>query len=160
MLNAPLLFVNTFCCLDIYLRITSLRTRCAAVADARVTTYPTKGKIVTTPLTSDSAVLEIDPGGFPSGLTHAVLIATRRLGGATPQSSVTISVPAPPSDLGEREALREALRSLVHGSILERPEVRANLVFGGPADDHRRTVEYVNSAPFVIGASIDLGVAA
>lgn len=102
-------------------------------------------------------VVTVSPGLWPTGLTDAVLDVTRILAERTDGDIVTVLVPEPPVDTCEREALREALRSVVHVSVLERPKIRVNLVFGGSAEDREDTVSYVADASFVVGASIDLG---
>lgn len=105
----------------------------------------------------ETFTVTISPGVWPTGLTNAVLDVTRALADRMEGDDVTVLVPEPPSDPGEREALREAVRSVVHVSVLERPKIRVNLVFGGSAEDREDTISYLAKAPFVVGASIDLG---
>lgn len=107
----------------------------------------------------EAAVIQITAAEWPADLTRAVLDASHALAATQEGQALTLAVPNPPADFGFREALREALRSLVHGSVLERPKMRVNLVFGGDAVDHQATVDYIGSAPFVIGATVDLGEA-
>lgn len=103
-------------------------------------------------------VAEISFDEWPNGLTLAVTAATRALAAAEPGDTVLLSVPSPPEDPGYREGAREALRSVIHASTLERPKLRANLIFGGNRDDHTESVHYLSGATFVFGATVDLGV--
>jgi hypothetical protein len=108
---------------------------------------------------SPPTVIELPWTGWPGGVTTAVVTAAKALGGAVERDQVTLVVSDPPAEWSEREALREALRSLVHASVMEQPRIRVNMVFGGESSDRAETVDYVNEATFVYGATIDLGVA-
>jgi hypothetical protein len=101
-------------------------------------------------------LVELGWAGWPSGVTEAVLSAADALASAPSGEVVTLVVPVPPAVRSEREALRDALRSVLHASLLERPDVRANIVFGGDEADSVRTIAYLASADFVYGATIDL----
>ena len=101
--------------------------------------------------------VEIKWAGWPKGVTGAILQATEVLGDARADSHVTLVVDASIMEEAHRLSLFEALRGLVHSSVLERPGLRANLVFGGSDDDRRKFSRYLAAAPYVFGASIDLG---
>jgi hypothetical protein len=104
-------------------------------------------------------VVDIPWTSWPVGVTAAVVVAADALAAAQEGDQITLVVSAPPADWSEREALREALRSLIHASVMEQPGIRANMVFGGLQADRDETVAYVNDATFVYGATVDLGVA-
>ncbi|MGH0348862.1 hypothetical protein [Sinorhizobium meliloti] len=101
--------------------------------------------------------VEIKWTGWPKGITGAILQATEALGDARADTHVTLVVDALSIEEAHRLSLFEALRGLVHSSVLERPGLRANLVFGGSDDDRRQFSRYLATAPYVFGASIDLG---
>lgn len=96
---------------------------------------------------------------WPSGVTDAVLLVTAGIRSSVPGDRVVVVVGDPPSEPDRRGALLLALRSLVHASVLERPGVRINLVFGGTAQDRERTLEYVAGATYLHGATLDLSTA-
>ena len=96
---------------------------------------------------------------WPAGLVDAVVYVTGELGRSSPGERVTVVVPEPPAAPEQSGALREALRSLVHASVLELPAVRVNHVYGGTAADREQTLAYVAGAEFVLGATLDLGPA-
>lgn len=96
---------------------------------------------------------------WPAGLTDAVVRVAGQLGKSTPGDRVTVVVAHPPAAPEQRAALVEALRSLVHASVLERPTVRVNLVCGGTPTGRRETLAYVAGADFLLGATLDLGAA-
>lgn len=102
-------------------------------------------------------VVELQYSQWPEGVTSAVLKAAGALGKAERPSAVAIVVPHPPADAAHRACLREALRGLIHSSVLEAPEIRANLVYGGSDGDRNHMIAYLADATFVFGATIDLG---
>jgi hypothetical protein len=106
---------------------------------------------------SSGQVVSVEWAGWPEGVTSAVLQVAAALGTAKPPTHLTIVVPSPPHLKAHRDCLREALRGLIHSSVLEQPGVRVNLVFGGADSDRRQAINYLAGAPFVYGATIDLG---
>ena len=109
---------------------------------------------------NDSSIgttVSVEWTGWPFGVTHAVLHVAEVLGNAPGNCHVTLTVPNPPCDASHRASLAEALRGLVQSSVLERPDIRVNLVFGGIDADQAMMVSYLETADFVFGATIDLG---
>ncbi|NYJ11033.1 hypothetical protein GGI64_002080 [Rhizobium leguminosarum] len=104
-----------------------------------------------------AGAVEIDWRGWPEGITEAVLQGAVALRAAKPKSHVTLVVANPPVNSAQRQCLREALRGLIHSSVLERPDIRSNLAFGGMSEDRQRIIAYLDRATFVFGATIDLG---
>lgn len=107
--------------------------------------------------TLDYGAADISWTVWPEGITNAILQATTALGEARSSTHVTLVVGSPPNEMEQRLSLFQALRGLVHSSVLERPDVRANLVFGGADADRLQMVRYLDTARYVFGASIDLG---
>jgi hypothetical protein len=106
-------------------------------------------------ISASSRIFEVSGGAWPEGLTAAVLDVTACLASAT--TAVTVVVRSPPQNHAQRESLREALRGLIHSSVLERPKIRANLVYGGSQADQDKAIKYLDGATFVFGATLDLG---
>lgn len=100
----------------------------------------------------------LDQATWPAALTRLVVDVAGALGAAVDGDRVAV-VADPPAEPERAGALREALRSLVHASVLERPGVQANLVYGGSAADRDLTLAYLATADFVLGATIDLSPA-
>jgi hypothetical protein len=103
------------------------------------------------------SVHELEAREWPGGVTSAVLSAASVLGAAEPGTAVTFVVRNAPEDPAVRDCLREALRGLIHSSVLENPRVRANLAFGGSSKDSQAMTSYLETASFVFGATFDLG---
>lgn len=98
----------------------------------------------------------LDPAAWPGSLTGLVVEVAGALGSATDGDRIVVVVAEPPAEPERAGAVREALRSLVHASVLERPAVRVNLVYGGSGADRHATLDHLATADFVLGATVDL----
>ena len=105
--------------------------------------------------------LTMTAGTWPASLTTLVTRAVSLLSEADVEQRLVLILDNPTSDESHARAAKEALRSLVHASTLERPELSVNLVIGGTAEDRQRTLTFLASQDggFVRGATLDLGVA-
>ncbi|MDP9889092.1 hypothetical protein [Pseudarthrobacter enclensis] len=110
-----------------------------------------------------------EPNWYAS-LSDVIVEATSALAAAArtaPQTSLILVLhgqPDTPIPAHIRLSAKEALRSLVHTSVLEEPTLRVNLLIAPTSDgpDLQLTLEYLSgpNGEFVQGATIDLGEAA
>jgi hypothetical protein len=98
----------------------------------------------------------LDPVTWPGSLTNLVVEVAGALGSAADGDRLAVVVVNPPTEPERAGAVREAMRSLVHASVLERPAVRVNLVYGGSGADRDVTLDHLAGADFVLGATLDL----
>jgi hypothetical protein len=101
-------------------------------------------------------MLGVEP--WPASLSSLVVEAVSVLATAEDADPLVL-VLTHETDPPRRLAAQAALRSLVHASTLERPQLAVNLVVGGSSADRDRTVGYLQApdGEFVRGAVIDLG---
>jgi hypothetical protein len=98
----------------------------------------------------------LDSATWPGSLTRLVVEVAGALGSAADGDRIAVVVAEPPAEPEQAGAVREAMRSLVHASVLERPAVRVNLLYGGSSADREMTLDHLATADFVLGATLDL----
>jgi len=106
-------------------------------------------------------LLTMTAGSWPASLTTLVTSAVSLLSKAEVGQRVVLVLDDIDDDRSHALAAKEALRSLVHASTLERPGLSVNLVIGGSAKDREKTLTFLAGLDggFVRGATLDLGTA-
>jgi hypothetical protein len=102
------------------------------------------------------------PGSLTTLVQEAVSVLANTEAGENDGLVLVLDVDVADGDASRLLAAREALRSLMHASSLERPSLAVNLVVGGDTRDRATTLQYLAGpdAGFVRGATLDLGPAA
>ena len=105
--------------------------------------------------------LTMTAGRWPASLTALVTQAVSWLAGAEVDERLVLVLEGAAADPAQDLAARAALRSLVHASTLERPDLSVNLVLGGSPEDREKTLAFLAGPDggFVRGATLDLGSA-